>query len=163
MIKKLEIERLSLVTPKTFDEVLASIDAAVAHPDMAQFFPSIQRAKSVRAMEDTINEAIGVPGLMLFAKFDHGSIIHKGAGNGGRRVIRLLIGNPLIMAGMARLVPDAGSYAPVTVLIDERSDGVHLAYDRMSSFLAPYGSSEALRIASELDAKIETLLRNAIA
>jgi uncharacterized protein (DUF302 family) len=163
MINKIEIERLSLVTSKSFDEVLASIEAAVAHPDMAEFFPSIQRTASVREMEDTINRAIGQAGLMLFAKFDHGGIIYKGAGNDGRRVMRLLIGNPLIMAGMARNLPDAGSYAPVTVLIDERSDGVHLSYDRMSSFLAPYGSSEALRIASELDAKIEMLLRRAIA
>lgn len=162
MIKKIEIERLSLVTSKPFDEVIASIDAAVAHPDMAEFFRSIQRTASVGEMEDTINKAIGPAGLMLFAKFDHGGIIDKGTEKAVRGVIRLLIGNPLIMAAMARYVPDAGSYAPVTVLIDERSDGVHLAYDRMSSFLAPYGSSEALRIASELDAKIETLLRRAI-
>jgi hypothetical protein len=41
-------------------------------------------------------------------------------------------------------VPDAGSYAPVTILIDERPDGVHLSYDRMGSLLAPYGNAEAL-------------------
>ena len=29
-------------------------------------------------------------------------------------------------------------YAPVTVLVDERSDGVHISYDRMVSLLAPY-------------------------
>jgi hypothetical protein len=30
--------------------------------------------------------------------------------------------------------PDAGSYAPVTVLVDERAEGVYLSYDRMTSF-----------------------------
>jgi hypothetical protein len=64
---------------------------------------------------------------------------------------------------MARLVPDAGSYAPVTVLVDERADGVHLSYDRMASLLAPYGNSEALNIAGDLDAKVEKLLRRAAA
>jgi hypothetical protein len=39
---------------------------------------------------------------------------------------------------MAKYVPDADSYAPVTVLVDARPDGVHLSYDRMASFLAPY-------------------------
>jgi hypothetical protein len=55
-------------------------------------------------------------------------------------------------------VPDAGSYAPVTILIDERPDGVYLSYDRMASFLATYGSPEALKVAQDLDAKVEALL-----
>ncbi len=75
----------------------------------------------------------------------------------------MLIGNPLIMKEMAKHVPDAGSYAPVTVLVDERSDGVHLSYDKMVSFLAPYGNREALQVAEDLDNKIETLLREAAA
>ena len=59
---------------------------------------------------------------------------------------------------MVQHVPDAGSYAPVTILIDERSDGVHLSYDRMTSFLAPYNNSEALKVARDLDEKVEALL-----
>jgi hypothetical protein len=65
------------------------------------------------------------------------------------------------MKEMAKHVPDAGSYAPVTVLVDERADGVHLSYDRMASLLATYGNSEALNIARDLDAKVEDLLRQA--
>jgi hypothetical protein len=34
------------------------------------------------------------------------------------KIVRLLIGNPLIMKEMAKHVADAGSYAPVTVLVD---------------------------------------------
>jgi hypothetical protein len=59
---------------------------------------------------------------------------------------------------MAVHVPDAASYAPVTILIDERPDGVHLSYDRMASYLASYGSAEALKVARDLDSKIEALL-----
>jgi hypothetical protein len=64
---------------------------------------------------------------------------------------------------MAKHVPEAASYAPVTVLVDERPDGVHLGYDKMASLLAPYGNAEALAVARELDAKIEKLMRNAAA
>jgi hypothetical protein len=67
------------------------------------------------------------------------------------------------MKEMAKYVPDAGSYAPVTVLVDERADGVHLSYDRMASYLAAYGNRDALRVAADLDSKIETLLRDASA
>jgi len=52
-------------------------------------------------------------------------------------------------------VTDAGSYAPVTILIDERQDGVHLAYDRMASLLAQYGNSEALKVDRDLASKVE--------
>jgi hypothetical protein len=65
------------------------------------------------------------------------------------------------MKQMVKHLPDAGSYAPVTLLIDERPDGVHLSYDRMASLLAPYESAEALSVARELDSKVETLLNRA--
>ena len=86
-------------------------------------------------------------------------------GNGGhqRKIFRLVIGNPLIMREMVKHVPDAGSYAPVTILIDERPDGVHISYDRMAGFLAPYENAEALKVAKDLDAKVEALLASAAA
>ena len=65
---------------------------------------------------------------------------------------------PLFGPELEDRVPDAGSYAPVTILIDERPDGVHLSYDRMASFLAPYENAEALKVARDLDAKVEALL-----
>ena len=100
---------------------------------------------------------------MLFAEFDHGAVVRKGTGRATPRMIRFVIGNPLIMRQMAQHVPDAGSYAPVTILIDERPDGVHLSYDRMASFLAPYQNAAALNVARELDAKVEALLASAAA
>jgi hypothetical protein len=65
------------------------------------------------------------------------------------------------MKQMAEHVPDTASYAPVNILIDERADGVHLSYDLMAGYLAPYGNLAALKVARELDAKIEALLNTA--
>ena len=87
--------------------------------------------------------------------------MRKETGRQTPKMIRFVIGNPLIMKEMAKHVPDAGSYAPVTVLVDERGDGVHLSYDRMASLLAPYGNRDALEVARDLDSKVENLLRNA--
>ena len=77
------------------------------------------------------------------------------------KIVRLLIGNELIMKEMAKHVADAGSYAPVTVLVDEPADGVHFSYDKMTSLLAPYENREALEVARDLDRKFEDLLRHA--
>jgi uncharacterized protein (DUF302 family) len=67
------------------------------------------------------------------------------------------------MKQMLEHVPDAGSYAPVTILVDERDGDVRLSYDRMSSFLASYENTKATSVAKELDAKIEALLTKAAA
>ncbi len=56
-------------------------------------------------------------------------------------------------------MPDAGSYAPMTLLVDERPDCVTLSYDKMASYLLPYGNPDALAVARALDSKITTLLR----
>jgi len=161
MIRKIEIERFSLITSRGFDEVLGALNATIGHPDMTEFWKSTQQTPAAE-LESTIEKAVGKTGLMLFVAFDHGAIISK-TGPGRSRIVRLVIGNPLIMKEMARRVPDAGSYAPVTVLVDERTDGVHLSYDRMASLLAPYDNPEALDIARNLDMKVEDLLRRAAA
>ena len=158
MISKIEVERFTLSSSKPFDQVVAALSSAVGHPDISEFWKSTDRAQSVAELENTIEKVLGRTGLMLFVEFDHGAIVRKGTGRATPRMIRFVIGNPLIMREMAKHVPDAGSYAPVTVLVDERADGVHLSYDRMASLLAPYNNPEALKVARDLDEKVEALL-----
>jgi uncharacterized protein (DUF302 family) len=100
---------------------------------------------------------------MLFIELDHSAVLRKESGLKTPKSVRLVVGNPLIMKEMAKRVPDAGSYAPVTILVDERSDGVHLSYDTMVSLLTPYGNPGALKVAQDLDFKVEELLNNAAA
>ena|ERR1700680_2293157 len=163
MIRKIEIERFSLVSSKPFDQVVAALDASIGHPDMAEFRRSTQEASSFADLKRAVEKGLSEVGLMLFMQLDHGAVVRKETGRDTPRIVRFVIGNPLIMKEMAKHVPDAGSYAPVTVLVDERADGVHLSYDRMVSFLRPYGNAEALKVAKDLDAKVEALLASAAA
>src|ERR1700687_1457578 len=163
MIRKIEIERFSLTTSRQFDEVIAGVNAAIGHPDMAEFGRSTHDARSFAELKNAIEKGLSKAGLMLFMQLDQGAVLQKETGEDTPRIIRFVIGNPLIMKEMVKHVPDAGSYAPVTVLVDERADGVHLSYDRMASFLAPYGNHDALEVARNLDKKIEDLLRQAAA
>jgi uncharacterized protein (DUF302 family) len=163
MIRKIEVERFTLSSSKPFDQVVAALNSGVGHPDMAEFWKSTHRAQSDAELQNKIEKGLGRTGLMLLAEFDHGAVVRSGTGRDKPRMIRFVIGNPLIMREMAKHVPDAGSYAPVTVLVDERADGVHLSYDRMASFLAPYQNAAALNVARELDAKVEAMLASAAA
>jgi uncharacterized protein (DUF302 family) len=160
---QVKVQRWSITSRKPFDTVLAAVEDAIGRPNMVEFTARVAAATTFEEMQSVINERVSEIGLMEFMRLDHGAVLAKAGVEGSPKMVRLIIGNPLIMQSMARLVPDAGSYAPVTVLVDDRADGVHLSYDRMASLLAPYGNSEALNIAGDLDAKVEKLLRRAAA
>jgi uncharacterized protein (DUF302 family) len=161
--KEIKVERFSIFSSKPFGEVVKALEGSVGHPNMNTFMSDVISAKSFTDLEKMIDAATGPSGLMQFMRFDLGEIVRKERGDSAPRSLRYLIGNPLIMKQMLERSPDAGSYAPVTILVDERPDGVRLSYDRMVSFLAPYGNDEALKVAQGLDAKIETLLTKAAA
>jgi len=152
------IERVNVVSRKHFADVLASIEAALGHPDMPKFHRELYASQTEAELSHIVENAIGSSGLMEFTRFDLGGVVRKTTQNTSAKILRLVVGNPLVMKQMVGIVPDAGSYAPVTTLIDERPDGVHLSYDRMESQLAPYGNYEALRVARDLDATVERLL-----
>jgi uncharacterized protein (DUF302 family) len=160
-IQRVEVQRFSVISSKSFAEVMAKLDAAVGHPNMPSFGSALVSAKTFAELEAIVQKAVGTAGLLEFARFELGEVLRKKLGERARNSVRLLIGNPLIMAQMVEHVPDAGSYAPVTVLVDERLGGVHLSYDKMASFLAAYGSPDALQVAQDLDSKVQALLATA--
>ena len=156
--QEIRAQRFSVISGKAFTEVVRAIDAKIGHPDMAKFRADVAASRSDAQLEEVVSNAVGPTGLMEFARFDIGEVLRKELGEKARQSVRLVAGNPLIMKQMVKHVPDAASYAPVTILIDERADGVHLSYDRMASFLATYGNQDALKVAQDLDKKVEALL-----
>jgi hypothetical protein len=155
------VRRISIVSSRPFDEIIQSLTATIGHPDIKAFHSAIAAASTGADLERVVQGAIGSSGLMEFDRFDAGEVLRKERGGQGPRIVRFVVGNPLIMKEMTKLVPDAASYAPVTILVDERADGVHLSYDSMASLIGPYGSQVALEVARDLDAKIASLLKTA--
>ena len=162
-IAKIEVERFSVISSKPFKKVVEALKGSVGRLNVGELTKSSKSAGSFADLEKLIGQNMGSTGLMLFEELDHGAVLRKESGLDKPKILRFLIGNPLVMKEMAKHVPDAGSYAPTTVLVDERADGVHLSYDRMTSFLAPYGNAQALAVARDLDAKVERVLREAAA
>ena len=72
-----------------------------------------------------------------------------------------MIGNPLIMKEMAKHAPDARSYAPVTVLLDELGRWSAPVVRQNASLLTSYDNPAALEVARSLDTKVEALMRQA--
>lgn len=158
---KVELRRVSVISARPFDEVVRRLMGTIGRPDIAAFHNAMMTATTVADLEKVVQGAIGSSGLMEFVRFDAGEVLRKERNGPRPRILRLVVGNPLLMKEMATVVPDAAAYAPVTILVDERGDGVHLSYDSMASLLAPYGSEAALLVARHLDTTIEGLLEAA--
>jgi uncharacterized protein (DUF302 family) len=93
---------------------------------------------------------------MLFTLFDHGAWI-KMAGI-DRKVLRVILGNPLIAITMLRHDVTAGLFAPVEVLlVDEGEDRSSLSYVQPSSLMVVEDNPQLLSAAKELDAKLAAL------
>src|SRR5437879_9009423 len=108
MITKVEVERFNLISSWPFDKILAAIKAAIGHPDMVAFAKRTATAPTFPEFESIVREGLGKTGLMLFMELDHGAVIRKATDRDKPRMVRLIVGNPLIMQQMARHVPEIG-------------------------------------------------------
>jgi len=152
------VERFTMLSSKSFEDTLLKLQAAIGQPNMSAFSRELASAQDEVALENIVNKAVGPTGLIQFYLLNLGDVLQKELGPRAPKSVRLLIGNPYIMKEMVKHVPDAGSYAPVTILVDERADGAHLTYDTMTSYLRPYGNPAALKVARDLDTKIQSPL-----
>src|SRR5260370_4054625 len=134
MISKIEVEVFSLTSARPRDEVVASIKGAVGHPDMVEFAKTTAATRTFTELESTIRKGLGKTGLMLFMELDHGAVIRKATSPDKPRMVRLIMGNPLIMHEMAKRVPAAGSYAPVPAPVPQRSTRFHTSLHSIPHF-----------------------------
>ena len=159
--RQIAVERFDIVTNKSFEQVLLELEKGIGRPDMNTYFEQKAAAQSFEEYALLVNGAVGTADLMEFIRFDPGAVLRKDPAAKAFKMARIIAGNPLIMKQMTEHVPDAGSYAPVTIPVSEREDGVHLSYDSMSSYLAPYQNALALEVARGLDEKVIRLLEQA--
>ena len=118
----------------------------------------------MRSSPTLVRQAQGSAGLFRFWHLDddHVLALDPQADQAGRRLVRLIAGNPVTMGQMTRHLPAAGAYAPVTILIQELpGGGTQVAYDTVASAIAPYADAAASQVAQHLDTEVLALLRHA--
>ena len=106
-------------------------------------------------MSSRWNPYVGPSGFMLFKLFDHGAWITKAGID--RKVLRVILGNPLIAITMLRHDVTAGLFAPVEVLLVDEGDGSSLTYIKPSSLMVFEPNPQLLSAAKDLDTKLAAL------
>ena len=123
-------------------------------------------AESAKSSTDYSHEIekrfVGKSGFMLFAEINHGPWI--GIFGIHRKVLRLILGNPLIAITMIRHDINAGLFVPVEILLVDHfnGEGASLIYVRPSSLIVIDNNPDLLAAAKALDDKLEALIIQAI-
>jgi uncharacterized protein (DUF302 family) len=146
--------RLRFDSDKAADDLVAALLSDVGDEPVA--------IDAIAADEDDwesyqtrVQSHVGPAGFMLFGMFDHGSWIAKAGID--RKVLRVIIGNPLIAITMLRHDVTAGLFAPVELLIVDEGAGSSLTYVQPSSLMVVEDNPSLLAAARALDAKLEAL------
>jgi hypothetical protein len=157
-----EVRRVTITSARPFDDVVAAVYSGLGRVE--NFGAAVRDWYTARDRDEfdaLVEPLAGSSGLLEFISLDLGAVLAIRDPDRGGRLLRIIAGNPVTMSKMTATVRDAGSYAPVTILIAERPDGVTVSYDRVASAIAPYAGNEASAIAEALDDSVLTLLRNA--
>jgi uncharacterized protein (DUF302 family) len=156
------VRRVTVTSERPFDDVVAAVYAGLGRVEDFRALDRESSATTDREAFDAVIEPVeGSSGLIEFLSLNLGNVLAIRDPGRSRRMLRIIAGNPVTMSKMTATVPDAGSYAPVTILVAERDGGVTLSYDRVASAIAPYAGQEASAVAEGLDDAVVTLLRDA--
>ena len=104
--RQVNMQRWSIISQKPFEAVVAAVEEEIGRPNMLEFVTKMTAAASYEEMQTVVHDSVSKVGLMEFMRLDHGAVLRKAGCDGNRKSVRLIVGNPLIMQSMTRLVPE---------------------------------------------------------
>jgi hypothetical protein len=114
--------RLRFGSTKTYDELVSAFFDEVGR-DAVPIDDVAVATGSWQSYETAVQSHPGPSGFILFQLFNHGAWIKKAGID--RKVLRAIIGNPLIAITMLRHDVTAGLFAPVELLLVEEGQRPH--------------------------------------
>jgi uncharacterized protein (DUF302 family) len=148
--------RIRFDSEKRFDVVMGALLADVGEkPLMIDDLPA--KFESWESYKSEVESHVGPSGFILFAVLNHGAWIKKV--HIQKKVLRLVIGNPLLAITMLRHDLTAGLFAPVElIVIEEDQDRSSVTYVRPSSLMVVETNEPLFAAAKELDTKLQALV-----
>src|SRR5688572_15800976 len=89
--------RGSVVSSKPFARTLRSPTRSFDRPAMNAVGQGLAAQTIVTDLKEVVQGAVGSSDLMEFVRFDAGAVLRKERGGQASRILRLVVGNPLIM------------------------------------------------------------------
>jgi uncharacterized protein (DUF302 family) len=147
--------RVRYESAKSYDDLVAALLADIGETPVP-ISDVATATDSWEAYRERVESHVGPSGFMLFGVFDHGAWLGKAGIE--RKVLRVILGNPLIAITMLRHDVTAGLFAPVEMLLVDEGEGrSSLTYVKPSSLMVIGPNPELLSAAEGLDAKLAAL------
>jgi hypothetical protein len=159
-IQPFEAKRVQCESTRSFDEVLLSLQQLVGttteHTDVLQGFS--ERVRTREDYEKVVQSHLGESDFMPFFSLNHSNWLSFFGIQ--RKVMRLILGNPLIAITIMRHDVTSGLFVPVELLLveNESGNGSTVIYDLPSSLMKIERNSAMLEAAQELDRKLQILV-----
>src|SRR5215467_7360922 len=96
-IAKVEVERFSLTSSKSFDAVVAALKSAVGQPNMVEFFKETRATKSFPDLQRVVHASLGRTDLFLFEESDLTDMQPRSTDDNLPRPPRDSVPNPVYM------------------------------------------------------------------
>jgi uncharacterized protein (DUF302 family) len=142
---------------KSYDALLAALLGDIGEKPVS--LADLAEVETWASYQKQVEPHVGPSGFMLFKLIDHGAWITKAGIE--RKVMRVVLGNPLIAITMLRHDVKAGLFAPVELLLADEGEGrSSLTYIKPSSLMVFEPNAELLSAAEQLDAKLAALAAN---
>lgn len=153
-----EGNRVRFESTRSYDEVLQHLRTLVGPATPQRVNQQESDGDTREQFEKAIQSQVGESGFTLFLEINHGQWLPLFGIQ--RKVVRWILGNPLIAITMIRHDITAGLFAPVELLLfeNESGDGSTVMYDLPSSLMAIERNSALKDAAEELDRKLQTLV-----
>ena len=154
--------RIEVDTSVSIGEVLSRLRGRMGDASVSGIVvlakEAITQAEYVKKVEERF---VGESDFMLFYEIDHGGWLSRFEIN--RRVVRWILGNPLIALTMIRHDITAGLFAPVEILVteNESGQGTKITYVRPSSLMVIEENPPLHEAAKALDEKLAALIAEA--
>ena len=158
------VRRHVLTSERPFQDVLDGIYGGISQPDIGALFATLAASTSYEEFAALVRHAQGSAGLMRFWHLDDDHVLaldprardQAGPPGPGNRRQPSHHGADDPPPARRRLL------RPITILIQELADGAtQLAYDTVTSAIAPYGDAAASQVAERLDTEVLSLLHHA--
>jgi len=142
----------------SFEDFTAKFEGQCGVHDITAYQNLLTDPGKKSTAEKVISAQAGPSGFMIFAVYDHGSLLD--VKNAPRKAKQYVVGNPLIAARMTEHDIRAALYAPLRVLVYQDSDStLHVEYDLPSSLFGQFHNAQIDAVANELDAKLASLVQ----
>ena len=158
-IQPFEARRMRVESARSFEEVLLNLQKVVGKTTIPQGSPMAQGSVPTREQfEQAIQQEVGESDFTLFFEMNYGHWLPLFGIQ--CKVVRWILGNPLIAITMIRHDITASLFAPVELLLleNESGHGSTVIYDQPSSLMVIEPNPALLAAARVLDHKLARLV-----